>query len=115
MVRLLRLRARCWSPLPAEAPASPPSPDAPAPTPRPPSPRQVHRLLAGGSAGCIACACTYPLDLVRTRLSTQTTVQVYSGVWGTVGRIVRTEGILGARPSRASRAAQDKPPRLCRR
>lgn len=58
---------------------------------------QVHRLLAGGSAGVIACAATYPLDLVRTRLSTQTTVAVYSGVLGTMRSIVRADGYLGAR------------------
>ena len=28
----------------------------------------------------IACACTYPLDLVRTRLAAQTTVRHYDGL-----------------------------------
>jgi solute carrier family 25 phosphate transporter 23/24/25/41 len=37
----------------------------------------TRRLVAGGSAGMLACTLTYPLDLVRTRLAAQTTVGLY--------------------------------------
>lgn len=53
------------------------------------------KLLAGGCAGCTAASLTYPLDLVRTRLAAQKRSTYYKGVWGTLGRIVRDEGVLG--------------------
>jgi solute carrier family 25 phosphate transporter 23/24/25/41 len=31
----------------------------------------IERLFVGGSAGIVSVICTYPLDLIRTRLSVQ--------------------------------------------
>jgi len=54
-----------------------------------------RRLLAGGSAGMIACALTYPLDLVRTRLAAQTTTRHYDGLVHALFVIGRDEGARG--------------------
>ena len=54
-----------------------------------------RRLLAGGSAGMIACALTYPLDLVRTRLAAQTTTKYYDGLAHALFVIARDEGPRG--------------------
>ena len=54
-----------------------------------------RRLLAGGSAGMIACALTYPLDLVRTRLAAQTTTRHYDGLVNALFVIGRDEGARG--------------------
>jgi len=54
-----------------------------------------RRLLAGGSAGMIACALTYPLDLVRTRLAAQTTTRHYDGLVNALFVIGRDEGVRG--------------------
>ena len=56
-----------------------------------------HRLLAGGGAGMVSCAMTYPLDLVRTRLSAQTTVKTYDGVGHALRSIYAAEGASGTR------------------
>ncbi len=59
------------------------------------------RLLAGALAGTVSVACTYPLDLVRTRLSIQsatslipttTTNEKLPGIVSTMKLIYRTEG-----------------------
>jgi|TARA_B110000971_G_scaffold206225_1_gene229306 solute carrier family 25 phosphate transporter 23/24/25/41 len=55
----------------------------------------ARRLLAGGSAGMIACTLTYPLDLVRTRLAAQTTTKHYSGLTNALVTIAKEEGIRG--------------------
>ena len=55
----------------------------------------AQRLLAGGSAGCIACTLTYPLDLIRTRLAAQTTVKHYNGIADAFMKILRDEGTKG--------------------
>ena len=55
----------------------------------------TRRLVAGGSAGMIACAMTYPLDLVRTRLAAQTTVKHYDGLAHALYVIARDEGVRG--------------------
>jgi solute carrier family 25 phosphate transporter 23/24/25/41 len=62
------------------------------------------RLLAGALAGTVSVACTYPLDLVRTRLSIQSATLIKSttneshqklpGIVSTVKLIYRTEGGL---------------------
>jgi len=56
----------------------------------------VLRLAAGAFAGCISVTATYPLDLVRTRLSVQTTGDVvkYSGIAHAFKVILKEEGIL---------------------
>eukprot|EP00658_Telonema_sp_P-2_P011821 TRINITY_DN1452_c0_g1_i10.p1 TRINITY_DN1452_c0_g1~~TRINITY_DN1452_c0_g1_i10.p1 ORF type:complete len:331 (+),score=59.44 TRINITY_DN1452_c0_g1_i10:172-1164(+) len=56
----------------------------------------LTRLLAGGIAGGTALTCVYPLDLIRTRLSSQVRgigVQ-YSGIVQGLGSVVQTEGVL---------------------
>ncbi|OUS47583.1 putative peroxisomal Ca-dependent solute carrier protein, partial [Ostreococcus tauri] len=55
----------------------------------------AQRLIAGGSAGCIACTLTYPLDLIRTRLAAQTTVKHYNGIGDAFMKILRDEGAKG--------------------
>lgn len=56
------------------------------------------RLLAGALAGTVSVACTYPLDLVRTRLSIQSATLVPSattrlpGIVDTIKLIHATEG-----------------------
>lgn len=54
-----------------------------------------RRLVAGGSAGMIACTLTYPLDLVRTRLAAQTTTKHYSGLINALVTIGKEEGVRG--------------------
>ena len=55
-----------------------------------------HRLAAGAGAGLVACASTYPLDLVRTRLATQTTTNIrYTGMRHALRSIYAEEGALG--------------------
>lgn len=64
-----------------------------------------RRLVAGGLSGVVSVACTYPLDLVRTRLSIQSASLSISsntnipakqlpGIVSTVKLIYRTEGGL---------------------
>lgn len=53
------------------------------------------RLAGGGLAGITAASVTYPLDLVRTRLSAQTNVNYYRGIWHALSTITREEGIFG--------------------
>ncbi|KAJ7545466.1 hypothetical protein O6H91_09G121300 [Diphasiastrum complanatum] len=53
------------------------------------------RLLAGGGAGITAASLTYPLDLVRTRLSAQTNVMYYKGIMHALVTISRDEGFRG--------------------
>jgi len=43
----------------------------------------------------IACAATYPLDLVRTRLATQTTTARYHGLRHCLSSIAAEDGFLG--------------------
>jgi solute carrier family 25 phosphate transporter 23/24/25/41 len=54
-----------------------------------------HRLLAGAGAGMCACAATYPLDLVRTRLAAQTTSTRYLGLRHALATIHAEEGARG--------------------
>mmetsp|Transcript_3179 Transcript_3179/g.5808 ORF Transcript_3179/g.5808 Transcript_3179/m.5808 type:complete len:368 (-) Transcript_3179:203-1306(-) len=54
------------------------------------------RLIAGGVAGCTACVACYPLDLVRTRLTTQLDGQEhYRGITDAFVKIFKSEGFLG--------------------
>ncbi|CAH8268540.1 unnamed protein product [Arabidopsis lyrata] len=54
----------------------------------------VH-FVSGGLAGLTAASATYPLDLVRTRLSAQRNSIYYQGVGHAFRTICREEGILG--------------------
>lgn len=61
----------------------------------------LRRLLCGGAAGITSVVCTYPLDIVRTRLSIQSaSFAVLSnvnkaklpGMWATMVNMYKTEG-----------------------
>eukprot|EP00008_Paramoeba_atlantica_P004398 CAMPEP_0201487092 /NCGR_PEP_ID=MMETSP0151_2-20130828/11092_1 /ASSEMBLY_ACC=CAM_ASM_000257 /TAXON_ID=200890 /ORGANISM="Paramoeba atlantica, Strain 621/1 / CCAP 1560/9" /LENGTH=274 /DNA_ID=CAMNT_0047872033 /DNA_START=97 /DNA_END=918 /DNA_ORIENTATION=- len=56
--------------------------------------RTIHHLIAGAGGGALAGAATNPVDVVRTRLQTQTQV-VYSGMLNTFQKIYREEGFQG--------------------
>ncbi|XP_013414910.1 graves disease carrier protein homolog isoform X3 [Lingula anatina] len=57
------------------------------------------KLTAGSIAGLAAVTCTYPLDVIRTRLAFQTTGEhVYSGIRDTIWSIKRSDGIKGFYP-----------------
>jgi solute carrier family 25 phosphate transporter 23/24/25/41 len=58
-----------------------------------------RRLAAGALAGITSVACTYPLDIVRTRLSVQSASlsgkeinKKLPGIWQTMKIIYHTEG-----------------------
>lgn len=63
-----------------------------------PRTEQLHplqRLWAGGLAGSTACALTYPLDLVRARLTLQSSTNAkYKGIVHGLQCVVRDEGVL---------------------
>lgn len=56
----------------------------------------VENLMAGGMAGVTSLLCTYPLDLIRSRLTVQTTETKYTGIMDTYRTVVREEGYLFA-------------------
>src|SRR5210317_233788 len=54
------------------------------------------RLFAGAAAGTTACVACYPLDLVRTRLTTQLeNKESYRGISDAFVKIIRNEGFRG--------------------
>jgi hypothetical protein len=54
------------------------------------------KFLAGATAGCVAVVGCYPLDLVRTRLTTELEGREhYRGMVDAIVKIHRTEGMLG--------------------
>lgn len=56
----------------------------------------LSRLVAGAVAGTTACVACYPLDLVRTRLTTQLEgKETYRGITDAFSKIVRREGFIG--------------------
>ena len=58
--------------------------------------RAWHKLVAGGLAGTVACLACYPLDLVRTRLTTELEGREhYKGIVDAFTKISRTEGLRG--------------------
>lgn len=55
-----------------------------------------HKVIAGAVAGLSACIACYPLDLVRTRLTTQLEGREhYRGISDAINKIYRTEGVTG--------------------
>lgn len=54
-----------------------------------------RKLLAGSAAGCMGVCLTYPLDLIRTRLSLQVHVRHYTGIADAFRKIVAAEGPRG--------------------
>jgi len=59
-------------------------------------PTTFARLISGGVAGCTACICCYPLDLVRTRLTTEFPgMEQYKGITDALMKITRSEGVMG--------------------
>jgi len=56
----------------------------------------IKRFIAGAFAGSIACVACYPLDLVRTRLTTELPgKEHYRGIFDTFKKITATEGVGG--------------------
>ena len=56
------------------------------------------KLVGGGLAGLFSVSITYPTDLVRRRLQLQgfdPTVPKYNGIFDSIYKIYKTEGILG--------------------
>jgi hypothetical protein len=57
---------------------------------------QNRKAIAGSAAGLTSVSVTFPLDLVRTRLSAQTPQTMrYGGIVHAFVRIAREEGISG--------------------
>lgn len=64
----------------------------------------LSRLVCGGIAGITSVFLTYPLDIVRTRLSIQSASfselgdkpQQLPGMWGTLKQMYKTEGGVSA-------------------
>jgi solute carrier family 25 (mitochondrial phosphate transporter), member 23/24/25/41 len=55
-----------------------------------------HKFMAGAMAGSAACIACYPLDLVRTRLTTQLEgLEHYNGISDAFRKIAKEEGMLG--------------------
>jgi len=59
-------------------------------------PSKLNRIVSGATAGSVACILCYPLDLVRTRLTTDFSGQEkYRGISDAVHKIIKFEGIFG--------------------
>lgn len=60
------------------------------------APSKFARFIAGATAGCTACICCYPLDLIRTRLTTELPGREhYKGITDAFEKIIKSEGLLG--------------------
>jgi hypothetical protein len=56
----------------------------------------IHKFIAGAVAGSMACIACYPLDLVRTRLTTELEGQEhYRGINDAFRKIMKEEGFVG--------------------
>jgi solute carrier family 25 phosphate transporter 23/24/25/41 len=56
----------------------------------------LHKFMAGAVAGTSACLACYPLDLVRTRLTTQLEgLEHYHGIGDAFRKIAKAEGLPG--------------------
>lgn len=59
-------------------------------------PTKMTRFLSGAVAGSVACVACYPLDLVRTRLTTELPGREhYKGIVDALQKIVQAEGLGG--------------------
>jgi len=66
------------------------------PTPAKNETTKLARFVAGATAGSMACIACYPLDLVRTRLTTELEGREhYRGIVDAFKKIARTEGFAG--------------------
>jgi len=66
------------------------------PTPAKNETSKFHRFIAGATAGSMACIACYPLDLVRTRLTTELEGREhYRGIMDAFRKIGQSEGISG--------------------
>ena len=57
--------------------------------------KTMRAIGAGSMAGCVACALTYPLDMVRARMALQNeglAATRYTGVFNAVTSVARSEG-----------------------
>lgn len=64
----------------------------------PQAPEEFHALVAGASSSMVAVTVCYPLDVVRTRLSSQTGKKqrtYYSGIIDALSKIWKDEGMRG--------------------
>lgn len=56
----------------------------------------IHKFIAGAVAGSVACVACYPLDLVRTRLTTELEGhEHYRGINDAFRKILKEEGFMG--------------------
>lgn len=56
----------------------------------------LARMISGATAGMTACVACYPLDLVRTRLTTELPGQEhYKGISDAFAKIIKNEGVSG--------------------
>ena len=54
------------------------------------------RMISGAVAGCTACVACYPVDLIRTRLTTELPgKEHYKGIADAFTKIIQTEGLSG--------------------
>lgn len=58
-------------------------------------PREAHSFISGGCGAGIAIVICYPLDVVKTRLTTQTRTMYYKGILDAFYKIPRDEGMHG--------------------
>lgn len=58
-------------------------------------PEQLRSFVGAGCSACIACVTCYPMDVVKTRLTTQTKTRYYHGIWDCLTKILNDEGLRG--------------------
>jgi len=58
-------------------------------------PEHLRSLAAGGASACLGIVFCYPLDVVKTRLMSQTKREYYSGIFDALRKICRDEGPQG--------------------
>lgn len=55
----------------------------------------TNKIISGSSAGLTALTFTYPLDLIRTRLTLQKNNEHYSGIYDAGKKIITRDGLRG--------------------
>lgn len=58
-------------------------------------PEQLHSFVGAGCSACTACIVCYPMDVVKTRLTTQTKTRYYEGILDCLVKIHKDEGMRG--------------------